>query len=252
MTALHYILHTSTNSRPPLILIHGAGGSFLSWHPHLRRLDGETVFTLDLSGHGKSAGPGRQTIKGYAEDVLAFIRENNIQKPVVVGHSMGSAIALTLALNHPNQFSGLALLGAGAKLRVSPLILEKAKNPQTFAEAVQLVNEYSFRPGAPKDLLRLSNETMLQTNPQILLGDFLACDSFDVIERLNMLQTPTLIVCGLLDVMAPPKFSKFLYEKIPNARLHLLEETGHMLTLEQPDAVADLLKSFLDELPPQP
>lgn len=252
---IHYLFHQPKEihpSRPPLILIHGAGGSFLSWHPYLRRLPGETVYVLDLPGHGESHGEGRQSVKNYADDVLTFLYENKIQKPVIVGHSMGSAIALTLTLDHPEEFSALALLGAGAKLRVSPLILEKAKDPATFVEAVQLVNEYSFNPDVPKDLLRLSIEAMLKLNPQTFLGDFLACDSFDVIERLHAIQLPTLIVCGTLDVMTPPKFSKALAEKIPHAQFHLLEKTGHMLMLEQPEAVAKIIKPFLDEVPPLP
>jgi pimeloyl-ACP methyl ester carboxylesterase len=250
---IHYTFHQPKEpnpSRPPLILIHGAGGSFLSWHPYLRRLQGETVYALDLPGHGETQVAGRQSVHDYAEDVLTFLRENKIPKPVIAGHSMGSAIALTLALDHPKEISALALLGAGAKLRVSSLILEKAKDPATFAEAVRLVNEYSVSPNAPKDLMRLSTEAMLKLNPQTLLGDFLACNSFDVIERLPAIQLPTLIACGTLDVMTPPKFSKFLAEKIPHAHLHLLEKTGHMLTLEQPETVAKTMKLFLDEVPP--
>jgi len=87
-------------------------------------------------------------------------------------------------------------------------------------------------------------------NPKTLLGDFLACDSFDVTGKLNVIQVPTHILCGTLDVMTPPKFSKSLAEQIPQSQLHLLERTGHMLMLEQPDAVAKLLKQFLDEIPP--
>lgn len=250
---IHYSFHQPKEidlSRPPLILIHGAGGSFLSWHPHLRRLPGETVYVLDLPGHGESQGEGRGSVQDYADDVLTFLRQNKIQKPVIVGHSMGSAIALTLALDHPEEFSALALLGASAKLRVSSLILEKAKDPATFAEAVRLVNEYSFNPDAPKDLLRLSIEAMLKLDRQTFLGDFLACDSFDVIDRLPEVRLPTLIACGTLDVMTPPKFSKTLAEKIPHAQFHLLEKTGHMLMLEQPEAVAKIIKLFLDEVPP--
>ena len=193
---------------------------------------------------------GKQSMQDYADDVLQFIAENQIQKPILVGHSMGGAIALTLALQQLNQITGLALLGSSAKLRVSSVILEKAKDANTFADAVQLVNEYSFNPDAPKDLIRLSIEAMLKLNPKTLLGDFLACDSFDVTGKLNVIQVPTLILCGTLDVMTPPKFSKSLAEQIPQSQLHLLEKTGHMLMLEQPDAVAKLLKQFLDEVPP--
>ena len=193
---------------------------------------------------------GRQSMQDYADDVLQFISGNKIQKPILVGHSMGGAIVLTFALQHPDQITGLALLGTGAKLRVSPLIFEKVKDINTFADAVQLINEYSFNPDTPKELIRLSIEAMLKLNPQTLLGDFLACDSFDVIGKLNVIQVPTLILCGLLDVMTSPKFSKSLAEQIPQAQLHLLEKTGHMLMLEQPDEVAKLLKQFLGEVPP--
>jgi pimeloyl-ACP methyl ester carboxylesterase len=252
MTLLHHIFHSpkNPNRRPPLILIHGAGGSFLSWHPYLRRLAGETVYTLDLPGHGESQDGGRQSIEEYAAEVGAFIEESRILKPVIAGHSMGSAVAMTLALNEPEKYSGLVLLGAGAKLRVSPLILEKAGSPDTFPEAVALVNENSFNPDVPKDLLRLSNENMLKTDRQTLLGDFLACDSFDVMDRVASIQLPTLILCGTLDIMTPPKFSKTLAEKIPNSRLRLVEKAGHMLALEQPEEVAGSLKDFLDGLPP--
>lgn len=248
---IHYTLHESnTPARPPLILIHGAGGSFLSWHPYLRRLEGQTVCTLDLPGHGESRGAGRQSVREYAGDVLQFMKENGIQKPVIAGHSMGGAIALTLVLDDPESLSGIVLLGTGAKLRVSPLILEKAGNPDTFAEAVKLVNDYSFSPNAPKDLLRLSNDNMSKGTPQTLLGDFLACDAFDEIARINAVRLPTLILCGTLDVMTPPKFSKLLAEQIPGARLHMIQEAGHMVMLEQPEIVAGLLKDFLHGLPP--
>lgn len=252
MTVMHHIFYApqNPNRRPSLILIHGAGGSFLSWHPRLRRLAGETVYTPDLPGHGESGGAGKNSIGEYARDVLAFIEENRIHKPVIAGHSMGGAIALDLALDAPEKLSGIALLGAGAKLRVSPLILEKTKSPDTFPEAAALVNQNSFSPDAPKDLLRLSNENMLKTNPQTFHGDFLACDSFDAMERVASIRLPTLILCGTRDAMTPPKFSKFLAEQIPGARLHLIENAGHMLALEQPEVVARLLKEFLDGLPP--
>lgn len=254
MILLHHIFHPpkNRNRRPPLILVHGAGGSFLSWHPYLRRLDGETVYTLDLPGHGESSGGGRQSVEDYAADVAEFIEEKHIPKPVIAGHSMGGAVALILALEHPEKFSGVSLLGSAAKLRVSPLILEKAGSPDTFAEAVALVNEYSFSPGASKDLLRLSNENMLKTHQRTLLDDFLACDSFDVADRTASIQIPALILCGTLDVMTPPKHSKLLAEKIQNSHFHLIENAGHMLALEQPEVVAGLVKDFLDGLPPLP
>lgn len=91
---------------------------------------------------------------------------------------------------------------------------------------------------------------MLGTGPSILLDDYLACNQLDVTPHLDQIQIPTLILCGTEDVMTPPKHSQYLKDHLPNAQLYFLEKTGHMLTLEQPEIVAKLLKQFLDELPP--
>ncbi len=250
---IHYFLHREGDAnRPPIILLHGAGGNYLSWHPYLRRLKGETVHTLDLPAHGKSPGEGRQSIRDYADDVLRFLDAAQIQSAVFGGLSMGSAVALTLALDHPQRVVGLALIGGGAKMRVAQSILEMAGNLETFAAAVEAINANCFSPNAPPDLVRLSKQQMLKVKPSVLLGDFLACHHFDVSARLAEIKTPTLILCGALDRMMPPKFSESLRAGIPNARLCIVENAGHMLPLEQPQAVAEALKRFLDELPPRP
>ncbi|MBL8062869.1 MAG: alpha/beta hydrolase [Anaerolineales bacterium] len=248
---IHYSLHTSdTNHRPPLILIHGAGGSLLSWHPYQRHLQGQTVYTLDLPGHGGSIGPGRTSIDEYADDVCRFMDITGVKSATVAGHSMGSAVALMLALKHPERVSALALVGGGAKLRVGPSILEAANNPATFESAVDMINTYSFHPDTPKEWLERSKQNMMQIDPAVLQGDFLACNQFDVIEQLPRLVHPTLILCGSMDVMTPPKFSRYLKDTLINSELHILKDAGHMVMLEQPDMVAGLLKQFMDTLPP--
>lgn len=252
---IHYLLHQPKDanpSRPPLILIHGAGGSFLSWHPYLRRLQGETVYTLDLPGHGESKGEGRQTIEAYADDIAAFMDELHIVPAVIVGLSMGSGIALTLALNFPHKVKALALLGSGAKLRVAPTILENIGKPELFAETVAQINNACFSKNIPNDLLVLSEKNMLAAGARVLQQDFRACDRFDVTTQLSQIKIPTLVLCGAEDKMTPPKHSQYLKDNLPNARLHLLEKTGHILTLEQPETAAKHLKHFLDEVTPRP
>lgn len=248
---IHYALHqTDTHHRPPLILIHGAGGSLLSWHPHQRHLQGETVYTLDLPGHGGSAGEGRNSIEDYAGDVLRFMAKLDIPSAVIAGHSMGSGIALTLALNHPERVAALVLVGGSAKLRVGPSILEATNSPATFESAVELINTYSFHPDTPKEWLERSKHNMMQVGPAVLQGDFLACNQFDAMNRLSRLTHPALVLCGSLDVMTPPKHSRYLKDNLINSELHILKDAGHMVMLEQPDKVASLMKQFMDNLPP--
>jgi len=251
-TELYYFAHEAeeqTTTRPPVILIHGAGGIHLSWPPQIRRLADEKIYALDLPGHGKSEGVGRQSIDEYADDVIAFMKELKLRAAVIVGHSMGSAVALTLALKYPKQVLGLGLLGSGSKLRVSPILLETAGNQNTFESAVNMVSENCFSSETPQNLIELSKKAMREIRPPVLLGDFLACNEFDVTNELENIKVPTLIICGAEDKMTPLKFSESLRDGITNSQFHVLEHAGHMLMLEQPNAVADLLKEFIDNIP---
>ena len=249
---LYYFAHSAeneNNNRWPVILIHGAGGIHLSWPPQIRRRAGETIYALDLPGHGQSEGTGRQSIEAYADDVNLFMQSLKIRAAVIVGISMGSAIALTLALKYPKKVKALALLGSGPKLRVAQTVLETAGNPNTFESAVDGINTNCFSEDAQQNVVQLSKQAMLKIRPPVLLGDFLACNAFNVMDQLEKITVPTLIICGAEDKMTPTKFSESLHAGIAKSTLHILEHAGHMVMLEKPDVVADLLKQFLDKLP---
>ena len=248
----YYFAHEAEDQvkkRPPVILIHGAGGNHLSWPPQIRRMADERVYALDLPGHGKSEGTGRQSIDEYVDDLIAFMKELKLRAAVVVEISMGSAIALTLALKFPKKVLGLGLLGSGSKLRVDPSILETAGNPSTFESAVEMINENCFSTNSSQNLIQLSKQNMLEMRPPVLLGDFLACNEFDVTSQLGKIDVPTLIICGAEDKMTPLKYSELLRGRIANSHLHVVDNAGHMVMAEQPDVVADLLKQFIDSIP---
>lgn len=246
---IYYFAHEAENmTRPPVILIHGAGGTYLNWPPQVRRLVGQRMFALDLPGHGKSAGIGRQSIAEYARDVVAFMQALKLRSAVMVGHSMGSAIALTLALQFPKRVLGLALLGGGAKLRVSPAILESVATPNTFLAGVQMITEFSYSTQSDPRLKELGAQQMASTRPPVLYGDFLACDAFNVLDSLSRIHVPTLILVGAEDRMTPPKYSEVLHAQIAGSCLKIIPNAGHMLMLEQPHAVAAALDEFLQTI----
>jgi pimeloyl-ACP methyl ester carboxylesterase len=227
----------------PLVLIHGAGGSRLNWPVELRRLPGVTVYTLDLLGHGRSAGEGRDAIEGHAADVVAFLDAVGIQRAAVVGHSMGGAIALTMALDYPERVIGLVLIGTGARLRVAPPILEQI--PTDFEAALDIITRYAWAPDASPALVDLGRERLREAGPDVLLGDLTACDRFDVLERLGEIDVPTLVVSGSADRLAPVKYARYLAEHISEARLVIVEDAGHMVMLERPAQVRDAVREFL-------
>lgn len=226
-------------------MIHGAGGTCLYWPPEIRRLPGYRIFAPDLPGHGKSGGRGRQSIHDYTEVLLAWMEATGMHSAVFVGHSMGAAIAITLALDHPEHVLGLGLLGAGARLRVAPQILEGVASQTTYLSATAAIIQRSFSAKAPDRLMELAAQRMAETRPSVLHGDFLACDGFDEMARIGAIDRPTLIVCGAEDRMTPLRYSQLLVDSIQNSSLEIVQDAGHMVMLERPRRVAALLNDFL-------
>jgi pimeloyl-ACP methyl ester carboxylesterase len=247
---MYYFVHgEEMRDRPPVLLLHGAGGSHLSWPPQIRRLTGQRMFALDLPGHGKSEGVGRQDIDEYAKAVYEFMKAVRLSNVVLVGFSMGSAIAMSLALGYRRRVIGLGLIGSGAKMRVAASTLESLSNSSTFLPAVETVINNSYSSNVDPRVKELAVKQMAETRQAVLYGDFLACDEFDVMERVSKIQAPTLLLCGSSDRMTPPNRSEFLREQIEGAQMHIVEGAGHMAMIERPDEVARLLNEFVDKIP---
>jgi pimeloyl-ACP methyl ester carboxylesterase len=239
-------------SRPPIVFIHGAGGTHMHWPTHLRRMHGQRIFAIDLPGHGKSGGIGSQNIPDYAHAVVKFLDAAGMNSAVFIGHSMGSGIAMTLALDFPRLVLGLVLVGGGARLRVAPRILESTSSPSAFPLAVELINNAAFSPNVDPRLKELAARQMIAIRPSVLHGDFLACNEFDVMPRLGEISVPTLILCGTEDILTPMKYSEYLHSHIPSSSLMSFPGAGHMVMLEQPEAVAGAIAEFADSIPYRP
>jgi pimeloyl-ACP methyl ester carboxylesterase len=231
--------------QPVVVLIHGAGGTHLYWPPELRRLPGYRVYALDLPGHGKSTGRGLQSIAAYAQALKEWLLALGLHSAIFAGHSMGSAIALTLALESAENVSGLILVGAGARLKVAPQLLENAASQTTFQNAVNMVVDWSFGSGVSPCLKGLAAQRMSETRSSVLYGDFIACNIFDETARIEQIHQPTLLVCGAEDRMTPLRYSQFLAEHIHGASIKIIPAAGHMVMLEKPQLVADAWLEFL-------
>jgi pimeloyl-ACP methyl ester carboxylesterase len=250
---LYYFAHgMEDGARLPVVLVHGAGGTHLNWPPDIRRLPGRRVCAVDLPGHGASGGVGRQSLYDYADDLAEFMPQAGLRAAVIVGHSMGGGIALSLAIRRPERVLGLCLMGSGAQLSVSRRILGLAAAPQCFRAAVHLLTETSYASSISPRFKELAEERMSETRPAVLYGDLLACDVFDVRDELSSVRAPTLIVCGDEDQMTPPPLAQALKAEIPGSRLVVLPGAGHMLMLEQPAESAAALEAFLDRIPFHP
>jgi pimeloyl-ACP methyl ester carboxylesterase len=252
-TGLHYFLHEGGRpARPPLVLLHNVGGDHLSWPPEIRRLPEARVFSLDLPGHGKSNGPGRQSVADYAASVVDFMDGAGLSRAVFVGHAMGGAIALTLALEYPQRTAGIVLISTGPRLPVDTSALENAANPATFLQAVETLQKQMCIPQTPKRLKDQIFRQLSSVRLTLLHGDLRACDQFDLTTRLDVIRTPVLVLCGADDQLTPPRFSQTLAEQIPGAALQIIDAAGHLVMLEQPRRVTGILSVFLKAIPYTP
>ncbi len=233
---------------PPLVLVHGAGGTHRHWPASLRNLPGRRVLSVDLPGHGQAPPPGETTIEGYAQALLAMLDALGIERAVLAGHSMGGAIALTTAFDAPGRLAGLFLVGTGARLRVAPAILEASADPARFDEVARGLTSFAFGPGASEPL-RAEHARSLAALPRgILHGDFAACDRFDAMARIDSVRAPAFVVVGREDQLTPPKYSVFLRAHLPGDGMLEVPGAGHMVALEAPDEVTAAAASFLDRI----
>ncbi len=233
---------------PSLLFIHGAGGDADIWENQAAYFKGKYLaYRLELPGHGLSSGSGEEEIPAYAEWVRGILEDGLPPHPwVLVGHSMGGAVALQLALDHPYSLKGMVLVGTGAKLGVLPVILKLLENdPEAFFKTIDLA---AFCSSTPAEIREMSSRSIRRCPPQVTLKDFRACNRFDLRSRLKEIDIPALIVSGEKDRLTPLKYSEFLHQNLRSSRLVMIPDSGHMVMAEKPDLFNESLKAFLDEI----
>jgi pimeloyl-ACP methyl ester carboxylesterase len=245
---LAYSLHDGgdpASGDPPLLLIHGAGGSRLSWPPNIRRLEGHKVYAVDLPGHAGSTSAGNGSVEDHLESLIEWQEDLGEDTFVWVGHSLGGAIALQAAVRHSQVVSGLILVGTGAHLPVNPRVLDLASKPERFRELVNQIISWGFSPETSLGLVELSRQRMSETSHEILHQDFLASAAFDLRSQIQDIRRPTLVLCGLEDKLTSEALSRELATAIDGAKLEFVPDAGHMVMLEKPEEVAQAMKRFL-------
>jgi pimeloyl-ACP methyl ester carboxylesterase len=226
-----------------ILFLHGAGGSTASWCFQEGLQTVCEVILVDLPGHGKSGGEGFRDIGHYAESVRLAITENSLEGCYVAGHSMGGAIAISLALASPELLAGLVLVGTGARLKVFPKILEGILNDKE--ETVRAVIGFAFSKKAPRDLVETGIAEMMASPKEVIHGDFSACDQVDLMDAVKSIDLPTLVIAGADDALTPLKYSEYLNGEIRGSRLTVIRDAGHMVMREKPEETNRAIEAFV-------
>jgi len=239
---------------PSVVFVHGAAGdhSVFALQSRYFAYHGLNVYAVDLPGHGQSNGDALTSVEALADWLIAFLDAANAKNAALVGHSLGSLIALETAARHPERVARIALLGTAVPMMVSAELLAAAAANDHVA--FEMINSWSF--SVPRHLggnrwpgVWMSGNAMRlmeRMEPNVLYADLVACrDYTNGLSGAAMVRCPALLLLGGRDIMAPTKATRELAKALVDVRAVTLPGCGHSMMSEEPDAVLDELRRFL-------
>jgi len=238
-------------SQPTVVFLHGAGFDHTTWALHSRWFahHGHGVLAPDLPGHGRSSGAPLPTITAMADWTAALIDAAGASKAHLIGHSMGSLIALETAARHPAKVSALSLIGTAATMTVGPDLLTAAE--ANGHDAIDMVSiwglGYQAELGgslAPGLWMHSGAQRVLeQCRPGVLFNDLSACNAYqNALAAAARITVPATLILGERDMMTPARTGKTLAAALPKARTVVLPGAGHMMMVERPDELLAALQ----------
>jgi len=246
--------HELDAAQRTVVFVHGAGLDHSWWGLQSRYFGyhGCNVLALDLPGHGRSDGPPLATVEEMADWVFALLQELKIEKAIIVGHSMGSLVALEFAARHPEKTEKIALVGVAFPMKVSAAFLDAARRNDPAAYDMDTI--WSHAPqvpfgGNPNPGMWMYGDTLARLArlaPGVLHSGLNACNNYAAgLESAAKVKCPVLFVLGALDMMTPPRGAQALQEAMKNSNSVRMSSSGHSLMAEAPDATLNALIAFL-------
>lgn len=237
----------------PVILLHGVTDSWFSYSRVLPLLDKKyRVFALDQRGHGDTDKPEKgYAMRDFAADVVAFMDAKNIKKAILVGHSMGSFVAMQTVLDAPQRFEKLVLVGTATTARngvTNDLFreFENLKDPLDEKYVREFVVGTSS-PTLPEDFIEETVRRCLKVPARVWRAALAGVVAEDYKPRLGEIKIPTLIVWGNKETFFLRDEQDLLKAKIPNATLKVYPEAGHSPNWEKPEQFGRDLNEFFNQ-----
>jgi pimeloyl-ACP methyl ester carboxylesterase len=236
-----------------ILFLHGWQGAAAVWVPVMQRLSlRHRTIALDLRGFGESNGaPGPYRVETFSDDLSALIAALDLDPLVVVGHSMGAAVAQRFAIDRPDAVEGLVLAapvpasGVPFSPKVAAMFRSTAGNADN-ANAWLAALTYTE---PSRDVRAIMRAAAAATPAPVALESFDSWANLDFAGEAATIDTPTLVLAPAADRPMTPEFTRErVADVISGSRLVVIEEAGHYLPLEQPERVAALVERFIDAL----
>ena len=247
--------HALDAAKPSVVFLHGAGldHSWFALQSRYFGYHGRNVLALDLPGHGRSEGPPLPSVEALAQWLVRLLDAAGVGKASLVGHSLGSLVALECAARHAGRVERIALIGTAFPMKVSDTFLEAARTNDHAAYDMETI--WGHAPevplgGNPYPGMWMYGDTLARLErlaPGVLHAGLKACNDYTAgLEAAAKVKCPALFILGRRDLMTPPRAASALAQAIAGARTVTLPSSGHSLMAEAPDAVLDALIEFLD------
>ena len=248
--------YIATGNRSPdpeketVLFLHGTGQDHSIWVLPTRYFarHGRNVLAVDLPGHGRSDGTPLKTIEEMADWAIEVLDAAGLSTAAIVGHSLGSLIAIAAAARHPDRVRAIALVGTTVPMPVSSFLLERAK--ENRHEAIEMLNFWGFSKSAQLGgnatpgnwMLGGGMRLMEKAGPGVIYTDLKACNEYvEGMEHAAQANCPALLILGERDMLTPVRSAMKVAQALPNAEKVVLAGSGHALLAEQPDPVLDQL-----------
>ena len=250
---LHYMFE-GREQAPPLVFINSLGTDLRIWDTVMPQFTGRfTLIRYDKRGHGLSdCPPGPYTIRQHANDLAGLLEQVQVELVFLIGVSVGGMIALDYAVSHPQQVKALVLSDTAAKIGTADM----------WNERINLLRENGMAHLAGAILQRWFSPTFSEQHPAAYRGYFnmltrtplegyiATCEAIrdaDLSETVPSIRHPALVLCGAEDGATPPDLVRELAETLPNSHFELIEQAGHIPSIEQTDVLTVKIDQFLKE-----
>ena len=246
--------HELEPGKPTIVFVHGAGLDHSWWGLQSRYFGyhGCNVLAVDLPAHGRSDGPPLEFIKGMTDWIFFVLQELKIKKASIIGHSMGSLVALEFAARHVSSAEKIALIGTAYPMKVSDAFLDAARRNDPAAYDMETIWGHAAQVpfgGNPNPGMWMYGDTLARLSrlaPDVLYTDLRACNDYAAgLESAAKVTCPVLFILGARDMMTPPRSAQALMDAMKNSNNVRIATSGHSLMAEAPDATLDALIDFL-------